>query len=80
MIMSIERRMFLKPVPGKLVRDPVTLVPLSADGEWKPATSYWDRKVLFGDCTSEEAPSGSAPSVRQPASDVLSKRTRKLDE
>lgn len=46
------KQLFLKPaVPGNLVRDPYApgMKPLDQQGEWKPATPYWLRRVRFGD-------------------------------
>lgn len=41
---------FLKPSPGEggapvLVRDPITKLPLAADGEMKPLSTYWLRRI-----------------------------------
>lgn len=45
---------FLKPLPGLIVRDPVSKVPLSEDGEFKPYIGsvgrYWRRRVKDGSC------------------------------
>ncbi|CAM3718919.1 DUF2635 domain-containing protein [Xenorhabdus thuongxuanensis] len=41
----------LKPVSGLIVRDPETYQPLSADGEPKPRTAYWLRRLKDGDVT-----------------------------
>jgi len=45
---------FLKPREGLIVRDPVTMTPLSKDGQWKawtgPEGRYWRRRVNCGDC------------------------------
>ncbi|MEN6375327.1 MAG: DUF2635 domain-containing protein [Smithella sp.] len=36
----------IKPAqPGLLVRDPITGVPLAADGERKPRSTYWIRRL-----------------------------------
>jgi hypothetical protein len=39
----------IKPAPGRAVRDPVTMKPLAADGETKPRTSFWTRRLADGD-------------------------------
>lgn len=39
----------LKPAPGLVVRDPDTREPLRADGEPKPITTYWARRLVDGD-------------------------------
>lgn len=33
-----------------LVRDPITLQPLKTEGEYKPRTTYWLRRIKCGDC------------------------------
>ncbi|EDJ1348086.1 hypothetical protein GE847_16615 [Salmonella enterica] len=40
---------FIKPAPGRMVRDPVTLEFLQPDGEEKPFTPYWCRRLDDGD-------------------------------
>ncbi|EGA3689785.1 DUF2635 domain-containing protein [Salmonella enterica] len=40
---------FIKPAPGRMVRDPDTLEFLKADGEEKPFTPYWCRRFDDGD-------------------------------
>ena len=41
---------FLKPFKeGYIVRDPRTLVPLAEEGEWKPKSTYWLRRIRFKD-------------------------------
>lgn len=39
----------LKPADGKSVRDPRTMKQLAAEGEQKPRSSYWLRRVACGD-------------------------------
>jgi hypothetical protein len=39
----------LKPAPGLIVRDPDTAKPLAAEGEIKPDTTYWRRRLRDGD-------------------------------
>lgn len=47
--------MFIKPaVPGSLVRDPVSMLPLSDGGEWKPESPFWLRRLRDGDVVSIE--------------------------
>ena len=43
------KQIFLRPSPGLKVKDPVTGTPLKAEGELKPATTYWLRRVKDGD-------------------------------
>ncbi|WP_048797111.1 MULTISPECIES: DUF2635 domain-containing protein [Serratia] len=40
---------FIKPAPGRAVRDPVTKQLLSADGESKPRTPFWARRLMAAD-------------------------------
>lgn len=42
---------FIKPAPGRMVRDPDTLKFLPTDGEEKPFTPYWCRRLDDGDVT-----------------------------
>ncbi|HDS8578258.1 TPA: DUF2635 domain-containing protein [Klebsiella variicola] len=48
----------LKPVPGRTVRDPKTMRVLAADGEEKPRTSYWTRRLADGDVALVKEPAG----------------------
>jgi len=43
------KTLFLKPAKGLTVRDPISGQPLAADGETKPATQYWQRRLKDGD-------------------------------
>ena len=78
------QRIFVKPVPGGMVRDPVSLKLLDERGEWKPNNSYWQRRVLFRDClevTEEQRirePSRKSPPP--PVELAESKRPKKGDE
>lgn len=40
---------FIKPASGAKVRDPVTKQHLRADGESKPRSNYWLRRVASGE-------------------------------
>ncbi|EHL6631659.1 DUF2635 domain-containing protein, partial [Salmonella enterica] len=40
---------FIKPAPGRMVRDPDTLEFLQPGGEEKPFTPYWCRRFDDGD-------------------------------
>lgn len=40
---------FIKPAPGRMVRDPDTLEFLQPGGEEKPFTPYWCRRLDDGD-------------------------------
>lgn len=48
--------LFLIPKAGRLVRDPVTSKPLAPEGEAKPKTGYWLRRIMDGDVTEGTAP------------------------
>lgn len=39
----------IKPVSGLTVRDPETYQPLAVEGEVKPRTAYWLRRLKDGD-------------------------------
>jgi hypothetical protein len=41
--------MFVKPAPGRQVRDPISKRHLPAEGADVPATGYWLRRVREGD-------------------------------
>ncbi len=75
------KTIFIKPEPGRLIRDPDTMRPLAQEGEKKPLTPFWCRRLDDGDViqaekAAEEAPAVSADAttatekpVAQPASD-----------
>ncbi|WP_421173757.1 DUF2635 domain-containing protein [Aeromonas enteropelogenes] len=52
--------LFIKPAPGCLVRDPRTLKPLDAEGETKPKTPYWLRRLREGSVVKTDRPKASA--------------------
>jgi len=57
-----QEKVFLKPGrPGLIVRDPRTLKPLAEDGEEKPKTNYWLRRIRCGDAIVAAAMKTSAP-------------------
>ena len=72
---------FIKPAPGCLIRDPDTMTPLSQDGEEKPFTPFWCRRLNDGDVivvdkTAEPAPAGNPagaaaekPATEKPATE-----------
>ncbi|EAA7440320.1 DUF2635 domain-containing protein [Salmonella enterica] len=53
---------FIKPAPGRMVRDPDTLEFLQPDGEEKPFTPYWCRRLDDGDVI-EFNPNEAQPAV-----------------
>ncbi|CCP02968.1 Mu-like prophage FluMu protein [Erwinia amylovora Ea644] len=54
--------MFVKPVPGRIVRDPVKGTPLPASGENVPDSAFWHRRLKDGDVVQakEEQPAPKA--------------------
>ncbi|WP_421209996.1 DUF2635 domain-containing protein [Aeromonas enteropelogenes] len=69
--------LFIKPAPGCLVRDPRTLKPLDAEGETKPKTPYWLRRLREGSVVKIDRPKASTakpktkPAVATPAPAVV---------
>lgn len=58
------KTIFIKPAPGCLIRDPDTMTPLSQEGEEKPFTPFWCRRLNDGDVivvdkTAEPAPAAT---------------------
>ncbi|HEC6737352.1 TPA: DUF2635 domain-containing protein [Salmonella enterica subsp. enterica serovar Reading] len=53
---------FIKPAPGRMVRDPDTLEFLQPGGEEKPFTPYWCRRLDDGDVI-EFNPNEEQPAV-----------------
>ena len=45
----MPKDMFIKPNDGRLVRDPLSRQPLAAEGEAKPRSSHWLRRLDDGD-------------------------------
>jgi hypothetical protein len=43
------KTIFLKPAEGLIVKDPETGKPLAPEGENKPDTTYWRRRIADGD-------------------------------
>jgi hypothetical protein len=52
----MQRTLFLKPAAGLTVRDPATKQQLAEEGEAKPATAYWLRRVKDQDVLEAEPP------------------------
>jgi len=57
--------MFVKPVEGREVRDPVTQQPVPPEGREVPDTAFWNRRVRDGDLkdATPPKPSGKAPAA-----------------
>lgn len=47
---------YIKPKPGLVVRDPITLDPLPPEGAEKPRNQYWLRRVSDGDVIETKRP------------------------
>lgn len=62
-------QVYLRPAEGLIVRDPATRAPLAAEGEWKPRSSYWDRRLLDGDVVETEPPVVPASKTNTPTED-----------
>lgn len=71
-------KLYIKPAPGRAVRDPVTQQLLTADGEQKPRTPFWLRRLADGDVVVVTHGSGEAPPGT--AAEPAPKKTRKNSE
>lgn len=70
------QNVFLKPaVPGAIVPDPETHQPLKAEGEWKPQSMYWARRILDKDVIEATPPKEAAPVAPPPADDAAPARS-----
>lgn len=61
------KTLHLKPAAGLIVRDPETGKPLSPDGETKPDTTYWRRRLRDGDvapAAAEKRPPAPKPNAK----------------
>jgi hypothetical protein len=52
--------MFVKPAPGLIVRDPLHMTPLPAEGRNVPDITYWHRLLGHGDVVLADAPEEAA--------------------
>lgn len=59
---------FIKPAPGCLIRDPDTMKPLAQEGEEKPFTPFWCRRLNDGDVIVVEKAAEAAPAAPAAAS------------
>lgn len=69
--MSKDRKLneiFVKAAPGMRIKDPITLHLLSEQGEYKPHSTFWARRLMDGDVVQCEPP--AAPALEQPAVEV----------
>ncbi|MDZ4900841.1 DUF2635 domain-containing protein [Escherichia coli] len=60
---------FIKPAPGCLIRDPDTMKPLAQEGEEKPFTPFWCRRLNDGDVIVVEKAAEAAPAAEKPAAE-----------
>ena len=63
--MAEQRKMFVKPAPGRRLKDPYTFKLVDSAGEWKPVESYWLRAVLFHDAI-ECTPEATTTTTKEP--------------
>lgn len=54
-------KIFLAPIEGGRVRDPLTRKPLPVEGAWKPRTRFWLRRLADGSCVEIAPPKKSKP-------------------
>ena len=60
---KVREKIFVVPVRGRRIKDPFTLYLLKDEGEWKPKTPYWLKKVRTGDVALKVAPPEAKPFV-----------------
>lgn len=63
----MTKTVFIKPASADVkVRDPITKQHLKAEGESKPRSNYWIRRIAAGDVvevTEQPAPAKAAPKI-----------------
>jgi|GEM_PF-2353791 len=59
-----------------LVRDPDSLKPLAADGEDKPQTSYWMRRIAEGDVIDIEAQAAQQAADKKAADEAKAEQKK----
>ncbi|EPB2486892.1 DUF2635 domain-containing protein [Escherichia coli] len=64
---------FIKPAPGCLIRDPDTMKPLAQEGEEKPFTPFWCRRLNDGDVIVVEKAAEAAPAAASATTDAAGK-------
>ncbi|AKL43307.1 TPA: DUF2635 domain-containing protein [Serratia marcescens] len=57
----------IKPAPGRAVRDPLTLALLPANGDRKPRSGYWLRRLIDGDVVEVETQKAKSPKPKDEA-------------
>lgn len=63
----MNRQLHIRPLPGRLVRDPATRVAIDDTGAAVPDVPYWRRRIAGGD-------------VQIVPADKVGKRSKKSDE
>lgn len=60
---------YVKPVEGRLVRDPLTQQVLPAHGQRVVSSTFWQRRIVKGDVVevAEPAPARTAPAPKKDA-------------
>lgn len=58
------KQAFLIPVGDGLVRDPISKVPLPESGALMPLTTYWKRRLKFGEVVIGTPPSEKTSTVK----------------
>lgn len=66
--MSVDRKRLRPSREGLIVRDPITLKPLAADGELKPLSAYWLRRLRDGSAVIVKTPEPKKSRRRSEAS------------
>ena len=56
----MSKRVYIKPKPGLVVRDPVTFKRLPEDGGWVTWNSYWTRRLNDKDVAEAKPPAKPA--------------------
>ena len=75
--------MFIKPCEGRAVRDPTSRALLAADGEEKPDTRFWRRRVRDKDVEAVGRPAdvGAEPKAEEvkPADQVIAENAAEAE-
>jgi hypothetical protein len=58
--------LFVRPVPGRLVRDPRTMQPLPEEGLYVERTTFWRRRLAEGDVEQAD-PAAATPTQPKPS-------------
>lgn len=61
-------QIFVKPSPGLVVRDPINGQILAAEGEVKPRSTYWLRRLRDGDVQEGPLPAAEVPATEKRSS------------